>query len=76
MERVEHVLPGTHRLRVAQHYRLRAVERAQDVRHEAVDSPVAAADHVAGPRRSDPAFEVACGDRRPRRAPRAAFELL
>ena len=61
VQRLEHVLPRPQRLRVAKHDRLGPLDRANDVGDDAVDRPVAAADHVAraGRREADAPIEVA-----------------
>ncbi len=50
-ERLEHVLPGSHRVWVADFDRAARGKRAYAVGHQAVLCPIAAADHVASARR-------------------------
>ncbi len=48
-ERLQHVLPGANRAWAAHDRGGAALECAQQVGYQAVDSPVATADHIAGP---------------------------
>src|SRR5438876_840182 len=48
-KRLQDVLPGPHSLRVANYYLLLAKRGLDEVGHEPVLGPVAAADHVASP---------------------------
>ena len=58
-ERLEHVLPGPHGVRVAHLDRCAGDERPDAVGHDAVRRPVAAADHVAGAGAGDAAASPA-----------------
>ena len=54
-ERIEHVLPGPHGLRISQRHGFTRLEGRDDVGHDPERRPVPAADDVARPRRRDPA---------------------
>ena len=63
-ERFEHVLPRTHRLRVAHLHGFAGDGGAHRVRNEPVRGPVAAADHVAGARGGERRAVAAKNERR------------
>ena len=64
-QRVEHVLPRTHGLRVADPKWLTGLDRPDRVREQPVLAPVAAADHVAGAGGRERGGAVAGEERRP-----------
>ena len=69
-ERLEHVLPGTRRVRMCARRSVRpARQRANRVGHDAIGRPVAAADDVAGARGRDrePCSSIVSGGKKLRR---------
>ena len=64
MDERHHMLPGTHRVRIAERNRPLRRHGANEVRHDPVSRPVATADDVAAPRIRNQHAVASFGERR------------